>query len=134
MNELSVKDFNFVGIGSMSISLHNLNVDIALQPFMVSRADDGVYEALALNFGILAGGFNEEEAMENLANAVLAYIISYISINQPVRLLNPDEQLKDFVTEYLRLSIIQKMQNNILNHKKFIDKDTSTLTNYYRVA
>lgn len=131
--DISIKDFNFVGIGSISISIYNIKTDIALQPFMVSKAEDGVYEAIALNFGILASGTNEKEAIENMAGAILTYAMSYISSEQPVQFLKEDEQLTEFIAEYVRLSVIQKTQD-VSNYTKTIKENVSTATNYYRVA
>lgn len=130
---MNISDFNFIGIGNLSISMHSISTDVALQPFMVSQAEDKIYEAIALNFGILASGETEKEAIENLAIAILNYTMSYIQLNQPIKFLEPDDKLRDFNAEYLRLSVIQKRQD-VTNYIRTITENVSTSTNYYRVA
>lgn len=131
--KLSIKDFHFVGIGMISIAIHNTKTNIALQPFMVSLAKDGIYEAIAINFGILASGKTEDEVIRRLGHNIFNYFISFAKTKVSTEYVTHSKQMADFFEEFTRLSIIHKTFSSLpLSFDK--DNSFSASGNYYKVA
>lgn len=134
---LLTKDFNFIGLGIINISVIGTDTTLALQPFMVSKTKDGVYEAVALNFGIVAPGITENEAIRNMSLGIFNYSVSFIRSKAPIETVSRAEYMSDFFMEYARLSIKQNKSMQAMLNFFYQTENIGSYNadgNYYRVA
>lgn len=103
--KLLAKNFNFIGFGVLNVSMIGSGAELALQPFLVSKTKDGLYEAIALNFGTVAVGLTEDEAIRNVSLSIFTYGVSFVQANAPMETVLRAKYMSDFFAEYARLSM-----------------------------
>ena len=113
-NKLLTKNFNFIGFGVLNVTMVGSGAELALQPFLVSKTKNGMYEAVALNFGTVALGLTEDDAIRNVSLSIFTYGVSFVQANAPLETISRAKYMADFFAEYARLSMrhskaVQKM-------------------------
>ncbi|PIE97464.1 MAG: hypothetical protein CR988_07830 [Treponema sp.] len=136
-NKLITKDFNFIGFGIISVSLIGTDTELSAQPFLVSKTKEGLFEAIALNFGTVSLGTTEDEAIRNMSLSIFTYAVSFMQAKAPIDTISRAEYMGDFFAEYARLSITNnKTMKSMLNffYKNEKENSYNATGNYYKVA
>jgi hypothetical protein len=95
-----MKDKNFTGIGKIILQTPSEMWNIPNLHFIVNKADENLYEAISLEFGLVSIGETGEEAGEHLANLVWNYVLAVIKEGNGYKELRETVR-KHFMDDYL---------------------------------
>jgi len=135
--KLLTKNFNFIGFGVLNVTMIGSGAELALQPFLVSKTKDGLYEAIALNFGTVALGLTEDDAVRNVSLSIFTYGVSFVQANAPIETISRAKYMADFFAEYARLSMRRSKAMQTMLNFSYQNEVTGSYTatgRYYQAA
>lgn len=136
-DKLLTKNFNFIGFGVLNVTMIGSGAELALQPFLVSKTKDGLYEAVALNFGTVAVGLTEDDAIRNVSLSIFTYGVSFVQANAPIETISRAKYMADFFAEYARLSMRRSKAMQTMLNFSYQNEVTGSYTatgRYYQAA
>jgi hypothetical protein len=98
-NKMLVENRNFIGIGKMLVYTPAEDWNIPNLHFIVSESSDKIYEAVNLEFGLVAIGESGIDSVRNLVNLTCTYILSVIKDGNGYKELREIAR-KNFMPEY----------------------------------
>lgn len=95
--------YNFIGIGKIILSHDdNVSYNIPHLHFIISKSEDGVIEAISLEFSLVASGDTSERAVQHLAEMLVEYTkrtVATLSFDKLIEAVN-NSYMDAFWREY----------------------------------